>query len=90
MSITVVVALQVADIDNWKAKFDSAVGRREAAGIHATAYKELEGASDRVHVIGTAPSKDDFMKFFSTPEQQEGMKKAGVMGPPEIKFLEEA
>jgi len=90
MSITIVISIQVADIDNWKAIFDSAVGRREAAGIQATAYKELEGASDRVHVIITAPSKDDFMKFFSQPEQQEGMKKAGVMGPPEMKFLEEA
>ena len=89
MSVTIIVSFPVSDFDKWKAVFDSDVDNREAAGIHADAYKELDDAS-RVHVIGTAPSREAFQTFFSNPDLQQRIQNSGVTGPPEIKILEKS
>ena len=89
MSITVMVSLEVADFDAWKAVFDADSDNREKAGIRATPYKDMDNPN-HVHVIGTAPSKESFLTFFSNPELQERIKKSGVQSPPEIKFLKNA
>ena len=87
MSVTVIVSFQVADFDNWKAVFDDDENNRERAGIDATAYKELEN-DNQVHVIGTAPSKEEFLAFFTQPDLQKRIQDSGTIGPPDIKFLE--
>jgi len=87
MSVTVIVSFQVADFDNWKAVFDDDENNRVKAGIDATAYKELEN-DNQVHVIGTAPSKEEFLAFFTQPELQKRIQESGALGPPDIKFLE--
>ena len=89
MSVTVIVSLKVADFDDWKAVFDSAASSREEAGINAKAYQNLDDPNNPI-AIGTAPSKETFVAFFTTPEIQEDQKKAGILGPPEVTFLEEA
>ena len=89
MSVTVIVSLKVADFDDWKATFDAHVSAREEAGINAKAYQNIDDPNNPI-AIGTAPSKETFVAFFTTPEMQETQKKAGVLGPPEIKFLEDA
>ena len=91
MSITVHMNIQVKDFDDWKAVFDSAEIARVEAGIEATPYKELDDPN-HVHVIATAPSKEDFVAFFSNPELQERLRESIVEGggPPEVTFLEEA
>ena len=81
--------IQVKDFDDWKAVFDSAASAREEAGINAKAYQNLDDPNNPI-AIGTAPSKETFVAFFTTPEMQEDQKKAGILGPPEITFLEEA
>ena len=89
MSVTVIVSLKVADFDDWKAVFDAgAIGRAEA-GIDAKAYQNIDDPDNPI-AIGTAPSKDAFVAFFMRPEMQEIQKNAGVLGPPEITFVEEA
>ena len=89
MSVTIIISFQVAEFDNWKAMFDSDVDNRKAAGIHADAYKELDDESC-VYVVGTAPSREAFQAFFSNPDLQQRIQNSGVMGPPEIKFLEKS
>ena len=89
MSVTVIVSLKVADFDDWKAVFDSAASSREEAGINAKAYQNIDDPNNPV-AIGTASSKEEFLAFFTTPEIQEDQKKAGILGPPEVTFLEEA
>ena len=89
MSVTVIVSLEVSDFDQWKTAFDGHAAAREAAGINATAYRNLDGESNAV-AIGTTSSKEAFIAFFTAPEMQEVQKAAGVMAPPEVKFLEEA
>jgi len=89
MSVTVIVSLKVADFDQWKATFDGHAPAREAAGINAAAHRNLDDEGNAV-AIGTAPSKDAFVAFFTAPEMQQVQKEAGVMAPPEVKFLEQA
>jgi quinol monooxygenase YgiN len=88
MSVTVIVSLEVSDFDQWKTAFDGHAAAREATGINATAYRNLDNEGNAV-AIGTASSKEAFITFFTTPEMQEVQKAAGVMAPPEVKFLEE-
>jgi hypothetical protein len=89
MSVTVIVSLKVADFDDWKAVFDSAASSREEASINAKAYQNIDDPNNPI-AIGTASSKEEFLAFFTTPEIQEDQKKAGILGPPEVTFLEEA
>ena len=89
MSVTVIVSLKVADFNQWKATFDGHAPAREAAGINAAAHRNLDDEGNAV-AIGTALSKEAFIAFFAAPEMQQVQKDAGVMAPPEIKFLEQA
>ena len=87
MSVTVIVSLKVSDFDQWKTAFDGHAAAREAAGINATAYRNLDDEGNAV-AIGTASSKEAFIAFFTTPAMQQVQKAAGVMAPPDVKFLE--
>ena len=86
MSVTVIVSLKVAEFSKWKAGFDAHAEDRAEAGLNAVAHQNIDDQNNAI-VIGTAPSKEAFLAFFTTPETQEMQKKAGVLGPPEIKFI---
>ena len=88
MPITATLSFQVPDYDVWKAAFLLDKTDRKEAGLHATPYRSLDD-SNHVFTIGTAPSKEAFMAFFLNPELQERIKATGVVGPPDITFLEE-
>jgi len=84
MSITVIISVQVTNFDDWKSKFDGI-----EAGIKDTAYRDLDD-STKSYVIGTAPSKDIFLAFFSSPERQDIQDSGVITSAPQITFLEEA
>ena len=86
MSVTVIVSLKVAEFFQWKAVFDALAEERAEAGLNAVAHQNIDDQNNAI-VIGTAPSKEAFLAFFTTPETQEMQKKAGVLGPPDIKFI---
>ena len=88
MTITVLVSLNIADFGDWKVGFDANATDREEAGIHATAYQNIDDPNNAI-AIGTAPSKESFVSFFTRPQMQEIQKQAGVLSPPEITFLEQ-
>ena len=89
MSVTVIVSLKVAEFSKWKAGFDAHAEDRAEAGLNAVAHQNIDDPNNAI-VIGTAPSKEAFLAFFTTPVTQEIQKKAGVLGPPEIKFINPA
>ena len=87
MSVKVVISMDIEDFDSWSAGFNAGSEHRKAAGIEAKAYKNLDNPNNGV-VIGTVPSKEAFLAFFSTPEQAERMKSAGVVSQPVVTILE--
>ena len=89
MSVTVIVSLKVAEFSKWKAGFDAHAEVRAEAGLNAVAHQNIDDPNNAI-VIVTAPSKEAFLAFFTRPETQEMQKKAGVLGSPEIKFINPA
>ena len=87
MSIKIVVSFDVADVDSFLAGFATGVHARNESGITAEAFANIDDPNNIV-VIGTAPSKEAFTKFFATSAAQDRMKNAGVSSPPNITFLE--
>ena len=89
MVVKVIVSMDVKDFDSWSAAFNSEGPKnaRKEAGLIAEGYKNLDNPTNIV-VIGTAVSKKAFLRFFSTPEQAERMKSAGVISKPTVTFLE--
>ena len=88
MSITVIISTQVSDFEQWKSKFDNLEKKRLAAGISGRAYRKLDDPNAS-YVIGTAPSKAAFIKFFASPERQAIQDSGVITSKPEIIYLEE-
>ena len=89
MSVTIIASLKVADFDALKAGFYGHTSARAETGLDAKAYQNI-GNSNNAIAIATAPSKEAIAALFTKSEMQKVQKKAGVLAPPEIKFLEEA
>ena len=77
MSITVIISVQVTNFHDCKSKFSGIEASPIDAGIKATAYRDLDD-STKLYVIGTAPSKDIFLAFFSSPRRQ-AIRDSGVI-----------
>ena len=88
MSITVVISAQVSDFDLWRSKFDGLEDQRIAAGINAKANRTPDEPNTS-YVIGTAPSKEIFIEFFTSPDRQAIQDSGVITSQPEIVFLEE-
>ena len=88
MSITVVISAQVSDFDLWKSKFDELEDQRIATGIKARAYRKPDDPNTS-YVIGTAPSKQVFVEFFTSPDRQAIQDSGVITSAPQITFLEE-
>lgn len=87
MSIQVVIMFKVQDFDQFKSAFTAAERFRTEAGLTAKGYRNLDDPNSAV-VIGTAPTKEAFVSFFSSQAQQERMKNAGLTEPPSVTFIE--
>tara|TARA_B100000749_G_C18129152_1_gene343145 strand:+ start:129 stop:371 length:243 start_codon:yes stop_codon:yes gene_type:complete len=79
--------LKVEDRTKLEATFANRKGERVAAGLELKAYRDMDDPTGVV-IIGTVPSKEAFLAFMTTPEQQEAMKEATIQGPPDLTFLE--
>ena len=88
MSITVIISTQVSDFYQWKTKFDNLEEQRLAAGISVRAYRNPDD-TNASYVIGTAPSREAFIEFFTSPERQTIQDSGVITSKPEIIFLEE-
>ena len=83
-----IVRHKVADYAKWKPGYDAHDSARLASGLHS--YVIARGVEDSNMVL-IAMRMDDVNKakaFAAMPELKDVMKKAGVVGPPMIDFLE--
>jgi heme-degrading monooxygenase HmoA len=87
MSITLVARIKVADHVELEATFTKRESERVAHGLDLKAYRDMDDPTGVV-IIGTVPSKEAFLSFVTSSEQQEAMKEATIQGPPDFTFLE--
>jgi hypothetical protein len=85
--VTVIGSHQVKDFAAWKKAFDSEEPKRYKVGLRLLGvYTKKENPNDVTFIFETTkPELID--KVLKHPTFQENMKKAGVVGSPEIHVL---
>jgi len=80
----------VKDYAAWRKVFDESATLRKSYGeLSSQLYREA-GNPNKVTVLNTWDSLANARKFTSSPELRAAMERAGVDGPPDVTFLEEA
>ena len=80
----------VKDYDAWKSVFDSVSDLRRENGERSYQILRNGNGSNEVIALFEWDSLENAQRYASSPELKEAMEQAGVTGPPEILFLEEA
>ena len=80
----------VQDYKAWKSVFDSVADLRRRNGEKSYRILSQENGSNDLVALFEWDSLDNARKYAASPELKEAMHRAGVVGKPEILFLEEA
>lgn len=86
----VLIRSKVKDYAAWKPVFDGDAENRKAAGSKGGYIFQTDGSPNEVTVFIQTDSLDAARKFTSSDELRQAMEKAGVLGPPEITYLNDA
>jgi hypothetical protein len=88
--IHVIVRHKVADYGRWKEGFDAHLGARKAGGeLGYRLFTSVEDPRD-ITIVMDWDGLDNARKFAASADLKQAMQKAGVVGEPEIRFLEDA
>jgi quinol monooxygenase YgiN len=80
---------QVKDYAAWKKVFDSVSDLRKSSGeLSAQIYRDA-GDPNKLTVMNKWNSVANAQKFAQSPELRAAMEKAGVVGAPNVFFLNE-
>ena len=85
----VLVRFTVEDLGKWKTVFAEAASLRSAFGSMGMRAFSKTGSPNEVVVLGEYEDQAKAGEMFQSPEFREATKRAGVMGPPEVSFLDE-
>ena len=87
---SMLVQHKVNDYATWKKVFDSVAGFRKSSGeLSDQIFRDASDANS-LTLIFKWDSIANAEKFAHSPELRAAMEKAGVAGPPNISFLNEA
>ncbi len=90
MPVTSMVRHKVADYDAWRQVYDTLDGVQRDGGVTAESVHRLVGDGDDVLVIHHFDTAEAAEAFFNNGDLREGMKAAGVQGPPRIEIYQDA
>lgn len=81
----------VEDYAKWKEGFDKHAAARQAGGATDEAYvmRNVDNPNEITAVLGWS-DLEKARAFTQSASLKEAMQKAGVTGPPEVRFLEAA
>lgn len=79
---------KVKDFNTWKPVFDEHASMREAAGSKGGYVLQNLDDPSEVTIILEWDDMDKAREFAQSQDLREAMEKAGVIGPPDIRFLE--
>ncbi|MDP2287004.1 MAG: cyclase [Actinomycetota bacterium] len=85
---TVFVRARVENFEAWKAVYDSGQSIRDAAGItSATVFRSVDNPNEITvaHELNTVRAAKDFAH---SSELRTAMEKSGIVGPPDVWFVE--
>ncbi len=88
--IHVVVRHKVADFSRWKDAFDAHLSMRKAGGeINHRLFLSVDDPRD-ITIVMDWDGLERARRFIGSDDLKQAMQKAGVVGEPEIRFLEDA
>jgi len=87
--IYTLVRITFEDFDKWKAVFDEAATLRKAYGSKGVRVLRSADKPNEAVLIGEYEDADKARQMFQSPEFREATKRAGVVGLPEVSFLDE-
>ncbi len=81
----------VEDYATWRKGFDEHGSSRQAAGATDEAYvmQTLDNPNEITAILGWS-DVEKAKAFIQSPELKAAMQKAGVAGPPEVRYLKAA
>jgi heme-degrading monooxygenase HmoA len=85
-----IIRHKVADYPRWKEAFDSHLNTRKAAG--ETDSRVMQSVDDprEVTIFLDWDSLERARRFAASDDLKQAMQKAGVLGDPDVRFLEDA
>ena len=90
MTAALIVRHRVASFDAWKKIFDGMTDTRRAHGWLATIVYRDAVDPNLVTIVNRVKDIEGAKRYGGSPELRAAMEKAGVLGAPEISFVEEA
>ncbi len=87
---SMLVQHQVKDFTEWKRVYDSVADLRSSNGELSDQIYHDASDPNRLTVMFKWDSLENAQKYAQSPELKAAMEKAGVEGPPDISFLNEA
>jgi hypothetical protein len=78
---------KVEDFARWKAVFDSHFGEQERAGMELKHIWQKDDDPNDVFFLIKIRSRKEVEDFMNQPQQPEIKEQAGVVGQPEVYFL---
>jgi hypothetical protein len=85
--VTVIISHECKNYSDWRKVFDADEGNRSKAGFKSTALYHSADNSNKITIIGEAPSVEAIQAFMTNPALKEAMERGGVIGLPEVKIL---
>lgn len=82
-----VVTHKVENFERWKPVFESTAELKRGYGWKQSWVFAIDGDRNNVLVMEEFGSMERARAFASSPDLKAAMGKAGVMGPPEIRFV---
>lgn len=79
----------IQDYAKWKPVFDEHESTRRASGCKATRLLRSEDNPNETVVLLEYDSLDKARRFAESKDLREAMRRAGVVGEPEIRFVSE-
>jgi quinol monooxygenase YgiN len=87
---SILIHHQVKDYAAWKKVFDSSIDLRKSNGeLSAQVYRDASDPN-KVTTLNKWNSLENAQKFAHSPELKAAMEKAGVVGQPNVSFVNEA
>jgi quinol monooxygenase YgiN len=87
---TTLIQHKIKNYAEWKNVFDSVAGLRTSSGeLSAQIYRDASDPNS-ITVLNKWSSMENAQKFTQSPELKAAMEKAGVVGKPNISFLNES